>query len=50
MAGDESQNARQGEANEYIGKHQIVELFNNLTSLLIYNRPGEFLFEEIQIF
>ena len=26
----------------YLKKHQIVELFNNLTAALVYQRPGMF--------
>lgn len=31
---------REDEATEYLQKHRIIELFNNLTSQLIYQRPG----------
>ena len=31
---------RETEAHEYMEKHRILELFNNLTTQLIYHRPG----------
>ncbi|XP_041347496.1 EF-hand calcium-binding domain-containing protein 10-like [Gigantopelta aegis] len=32
---------RETEAHEYMEKHRILELFNNLTTQLIYNRPDD---------
>ena len=41
MAGDEGNSwPRKDEATEYLQKHKILELFNNLTSELMYHRPG----------
>lgn len=34
----------QKEAREYLEKHKIMELFNNMTSQLIFNRPGSYMF------
>ncbi|XP_060083414.1 EF-hand calcium-binding domain-containing protein 10-like [Ylistrum balloti] len=34
-------NSRDGEARQYLESHRVLELFNNLTSQLIYNRPEE---------
>lgn len=31
---------RAQEASEYLQKHKVLELFNNMTSKLIYERPG----------
>ena len=31
------------EADEYLRKHRILDLFNNLTSQLIYARPGTYI-------
>ena len=31
---------RSEDATEYLEKHRVLELFNNLTSQLIYSRPG----------
>ena len=44
MEGDGSQDSwpRKQEANDYLKKHKILELFDNLTSQLIYNQPGIF--------
>ncbi|CAH1782522.1 unnamed protein product [Owenia fusiformis] len=40
MAGGDSNNwPRKRESEEYLEKHRILELFNNLTSQLIYSRP-----------
>merc|ERR1711860_380248 len=42
--GDGSESAWQGrdvEAREYLDNHRIVELFNNLTSHLIFKRPDD---------
>merc|ERR1711893_315170 len=42
---------RKQEATQYLQKHKIVELFNNLTSQLIYNEPSspkEFLIEALE--
>lgn len=32
---------RQIEAEEYLKKHKIHELFTNITSHLVFNKPGE---------
>merc|ERR1719158_579902 len=32
---------RSEDATEYLEKHRVLELFNNLTSQLIYSRPDE---------
>ncbi|OWF35504.1 EF-hand calcium-binding domain-containing protein 10-like [Mizuhopecten yessoensis] len=32
---------RDGEARQYLENHRVLELFNNLTSQLMYNRPDE---------
>jgi len=32
--------SRDGEAREYLEDHRVLELFNNLTAQLIFNRPG----------
>ncbi|XP_033744963.1 EF-hand calcium-binding domain-containing protein 10-like [Pecten maximus] len=34
-------NTRDGEARQYLEDHRVLELFNNMTSQLIYNRPEE---------
>ena len=33
---------RSEDASEYLDKHRVLDLFNNLTSQLIYSRPGIF--------
>ena len=30
----------EGEAEDYIKSHKIMELFKNMTALLLYHRPG----------
>ncbi|KAK7493956.1 hypothetical protein BaRGS_00014838 [Batillaria attramentaria] len=35
---------RVDQAKEYLDKHRVMELFNNITSQLIYARPGLSLF------
>merc|ERR1711976_13900 len=45
---DEKTWPRKQEATEYLQKHKVVELFDNLTAQLIYNEPSspkEFLIE-----
>lgn len=37
--GEESE--REAEARQYLKKHKIKELFDNLACLLIYNQPGK---------
>ena len=32
---------KENDAQEYVKKHCIMELFENLTAQLIYERPGE---------
>ena len=32
---------RESDAQEYLKKHKIMELFENLTAQLIYERPGK---------
>ena len=39
--GDSVQSCRDGDAREYLEKHRIVELLNNMTSQLIFHRPGK---------
>ncbi|XP_005099762.1 EF-hand calcium-binding domain-containing protein 10 [Aplysia californica] len=42
---------RSEEATEYLDKHRVLELFNNLTSQLIYSRPDDpkaFLIESLE--
>ena len=34
---------KEGDAQEYLKNHKILELFDNLTAQLIYERPGEYL-------
>lgn len=34
---------KESDAQEYLKKHKIMELFENLTAQLIYERPGEYL-------
>lgn len=34
---------KESDAQEYLKKHRIMELFENLTAQLIYERPGEYL-------
>ena len=42
MAGDDSFPwPRAQEARDYLAKHKILELFDNVTSQLIYERPGK---------
>jgi hypothetical protein len=42
MSTDDSvQSCRDGDAREYLEKHRIVELLNNMTSQLIFHRPGK---------
>ena len=31
-------------AQEYLAKHKIVELFENITAALVFERPGKWLF------
>ena len=33
---------KESDAQEYLKKHRIMELFENLTAQLIYDRPGEY--------
>lgn len=33
---------KESDAQEYLKKHKIMELFENLTVQLIYERPGEY--------
>lgn len=33
---------KESDAQEYLKKHKIMELFENLTAQLIYDRPGEY--------
>lgn len=33
---------KESDAQEYLKKHKIMELFENLTAQLIYERPGEY--------
>ena len=28
------------EAQKYLQQHKVLEMFDNMTSMLIYNRPG----------
>ncbi|KAL4225924.1 EF-hand calcium-binding domain-containing protein 10 [Mactra antiquata] len=37
----ESTEPRKEETNVYLQKHRVLELFNNLTSQLIFNRPAD---------
>ncbi|KAK3101060.1 hypothetical protein FSP39_000667 [Pinctada imbricata] len=39
MSSTTGETGRDVEAREYLEQHRILELFNNLTSQLIYNRP-----------
>ena len=42
MNADEQQNTnpREMEAKLYLENHQIIQLLNNMTAMLIYARPG----------
>lgn len=40
MSSTASTVGRDVEAREYLEQHRVLELFNNMTSQLIYNRPG----------
>ena len=31
---------REDEAEEYVIEHKLIELFTNLTELLVYHQPG----------
>ena len=45
MAGDEQVEAsfpRKNEAEQYLNDHRIFDLFSNMTSALIYERPGNY--------
>lgn len=44
MSSTASTVGRDVEAREYLEQHRVLELFNNMTSQLIYNRPGRYLF------
>lgn len=33
---------KESDAQAYLKKHRIMELFENLTAQLIYERPGEY--------
>lgn len=44
MSSTASTVGRDVEAREYLEQHRVLELFNNMTSQLIYNRPGKYLF------
>lgn len=44
MSSTASTVGRDVEAREYLEQHRVLELFNNMTSQLIYNRPGTYLF------
>merc|ERR1712178_452527 len=52
MAGDDvSRWPREQSARDYMGEHKILELFNNLTSQLMYKRPDhpkDFLIESLE--
>ncbi|XP_062610736.1 EF-hand calcium-binding domain-containing protein 10-like [Saccostrea cucullata] len=39
MSSTKSSVGRDVEAKEYLEEHRVLELFNNMTSQLIYNRP-----------
>ncbi|XP_062577972.1 EF-hand calcium-binding domain-containing protein 10-like [Saccostrea cucullata] len=39
MSSTKSSVGRDVEAKEYLEQHRVLELFNNMTSQLIYNRP-----------
>ena len=44
MAGEDGASdkwPRENEARDYLKKHKVLELLDNLTSQLIYHRPGE---------
>ena len=34
---------KESDSQEYLKKHRIMELFENVTAQLIYERPGEYL-------
>lgn len=40
MDGDKK-NPREVDTNTYLERHRIIDLFNNMTSMLIYNRPDD---------
>ncbi|XP_071960824.1 EF-hand calcium-binding domain-containing protein 10-like [Antedon mediterranea] len=45
------ENPRQDEAKEYLEKHKILELFDNITASLVFQRPEnpkEFMIQEIK--
>lgn len=44
MSSTASTVGRDVEAREYLEQHRVLELFNNMTSQLIYNRPGKYIF------
>merc|ERR1712038_309238 len=53
MAGDEEKSSwpREQDARDYMSQHKILELFNNLTSQLMYNQPDhpkDFLIENLE--
>ena len=31
---------REGDASDYLKSHKILELLNNLTAQLVFNKPG----------
>lgn len=43
MSSTASTVGRDVEAREYLEQHRVLELFNNMTSQLIYNRPGKYI-------
>nr|XP_039268396.1 EF-hand calcium-binding domain-containing protein 10-like [Styela clava] len=51
MSGEPNINQREVDTNTYLQRHRILDLFNNMTSLLIYNKPEEpreFLIEQLE--
>jgi len=46
MATEQEAWPREGETREYLQTHKVLELFNNLTSQLIFKRPGRYFFHE----
>lgn len=48
---DDSNNPREVDTNTYLQRHRIIELLNNMTSMLIYNKPDdpkEYLIEQLE--
>lgn len=47
MATDINPGPREDETKQYLHNNRVLELFNNLTSQLMFHRPGKIIFQNI---